>query len=230
MKKIRFLSVLLALCLAAAFMTAMFASCTGDPTGVESGTADATGQETGSGASSGEQSGSQAGTRAAEGPEADPSFFEIKTEVYDGVEYTYLSGVTEKGRQQKALEVPHEIDGKKIVGISYEAFKDCTVLETVLVHSNVEEWGGNIFVGCKALRTIRMDYADYVKAAREDPLVAEYFSAASAYDGTETGDNSIVCGLDRTKVRFVFPDQATYDFFATDYTWAIYAGLFTIES
>ena len=220
MKKIRFISLLPAVLTIAGLLCASLVSCTGDKP-------EQTAEATDSSAVSAEVTEGGNVTSVSEAAKAE--YFEIKTENFDGVDYTYLSGVTEEGKKQTVLEVPYVIDGKAICGISAGAFENCTLLESVTVHSNVEEWGGNIFKGCTALKTIKMDYAKYVKEAKEDPSKAEYFTAASAYDGTETGDNSIVCGLDKNKVRFVFPDQATYDFFATDYTWAIYTNLFTID-
>ncbi len=220
MKKIRFISLLIALLTALSVLTVL-SSCTGGGSETTTASSDSTAAPADSTGAQGET------TTLSEAAKAE--YFEIETENFDGVEYTYLSGITEEGRKQTFLEVPYEIDGKSICGISELAFENCTALESVLVHSNVEEWGGNIFKGCTALTTIKMDYAEYVLAAKEDPSKAEYFTAATAYDGTVTGDNSIVCGLDKNKVRFVFPDQTTYDFFATDYTWAIYSSLFTID-
>lgn len=158
----------------------------------------------------------------------DAEIFVYTTEVYDGVEYVYISGVTEAGKKLAAIDVPEKYGDSPIVGLDKGCFDGCDRLETLTVHSNITEWGAALFTGCTKLREVRMDYAGFVNSVALDPDAAETMMAATAYDGTLYGANSIVEGC--PDVRFVFDDADVLAYFDTDYTWGVYSQLFTVAA
>ncbi|MCQ2353607.1 MAG: hypothetical protein MJ102_00720 [Clostridia bacterium] len=153
--------------------------------------------------------------------------FTFNIETFNGVNYAYVSGVTDAGKAMTSLEIPEKYGDAEVCGLDKNCFKECDKLETLTVHSNVLEWGPALFTGCNKLNRVIMDYGKLVSAIAADPTIAEDFSAATAFNNTVYGENSIV--ENAPSVRFIFKDQKTYDFFLVDYTWSVYADLFEIE-
>lgn len=172
------------------------------------------------------------GDTSAEAPEdtlpENTEIFTYVTETYNGVDYIYINGVTEYGKTLKNIDVPAKNADGDIVGFDIGAFDGCSVLETLTVHSNITEWNSKLFTGCDKLTKIYMDYADFVAAVKIDKDVAEDFMAATAFDGSVYGTNSIVEGAN-TNIRFIFSSQDVYSYFDTDYTWGVYSELFIVQ-
>ncbi len=154
--------------------------------------------------------------------------FTYVTETFNGVDYIYINGVTEYGKTLKSIDVPAKCGESDIVGFDVGAFDGCSVLETLTVHSNITEWNSKLFTGCDKLTKIYMDYSDFVAAVKIDADLAEDFMAATAFDGSVYGVNSIVEGAN-TNIRFIFDSQEVYSFFDTDYTWGVYSELFIVK-
>lgn len=54
------------------------------------------------------------------------------------------------------LAIPSELGGRKVDAIGYEAFKNCTSLETVVIQEGVTTICGSAFEGCSNLKSITM--------------------------------------------------------------------------
>ncbi|MBQ4282766.1 MAG: leucine-rich repeat protein [Lachnospira sp.] len=65
-----------------------------------------------------------------------------------------ITGLTEKGRSDETIVVPSSIDGKKVVSISREAFRDAENLKSVTIEEGVEQIGENAFFNCKKLESL----------------------------------------------------------------------------
>lgn len=155
-------------------------------------------------------------------------YFVFEEEEYEGDKYYVLKGTTDAGKKQKTLEVPEEYKGLRVLSLDSKCFEGCDKLETLTLHSNIRELYDNLFPGCKSLKTINLDFGDLVKAIKEDPSVADTMTCATAGDGSITGKNSIIEGLDEKKVKMVFTDNDAYDYFSSDYTWAVFADIMTL--
>lgn len=209
MKKI--LSLFLIFVLVLSLSTALF-SC-GSSSNTETGTTNAAGD-----------------TNAADAKPANSAEFFIFTEAeFEGVKYYELSGISESGKKQTVLEIPETYNDLTVLALNSKCFEGCDKLETLTIHSNIRELYANLFPGCKSLKTINLDFGALVKAINEDATVADAMCCATAADGSLTGSNSIIEGLDEKKVKFVFTDSDAYDYFSTDYTWAVFASIMTLS-
>jgi len=154
-------------------------------------------------------------------------FFTYSVETFEGKEYVYITGVTDEAKKLTVLEVPAKYDGKDVYGFASGCFAGCENMKTLYVHSNIREWQGKLFEGCKSLKKIYMDYTDFVAAAKTDTALGDAFTCASSSDGDVYGKGSILEGL--KGVKFVFTDADVYDFFDVNYSWAAYSSVFTKE-
>ena len=172
---------------------------------------------------------------AAEAPGTEPAtpadqaeYFVFESETFDGVTYYKVTGISDLGKQQKVLEVPKQYENLNVAVIEKQAFAGCTALEEVTFHSTVREIYENVFPDSKNLKTIRLDFSDLAKELTETPEASDSLEVALASDGSATGTNSFVQGLDEDKVKMVFTDKAAYDVFSIDYKWAHFAGMMQV--
>ncbi len=202
-KKINLLALILALvCL----MTCCFTSCAGDKT---------------------DDTAAQGGEENA--VPNDPANFVFKEEEFEGVKYCSLDGVTESGKKLKTLEVPETYNGLTVLALNSECFSGCDKLETVIIHSSVREFYSNLFPGCTALRNIKLDFEQLYKEIQADSTVADTMTCSTAPDGTVSGSNSFLEGLDESKIKLVFTNADAYDFFSAEYTWGLFSSVMTLE-
>ena len=71
--------------------------------------------------------------------------YEIKE---DGVEITKYNG------NGGDVVIPSKIDGKKVIGIGYRAFLDCSSLTSVMIPDSVSSIGISAFYGCSSLTSV----------------------------------------------------------------------------
>lgn len=211
MKKLRTVAILLALTL----VLGIFAACGNENTPSGGTTPISTTAEA-------------ADTTPAE-PADKAEYFVFESETFDGVTYYKVTAVSDAGKQQKILEVPKQYEGLNVAVIEKNAFAGCTALEEVTFHSTVREIYADVFPDSKNLKKIHLDFADLAKELTETPEASDSLEVALASDGSATGANSFVQGLDETKVKMVFSDQSAYDVFSIDYKWAHFANMMTVE-
>ncbi len=92
-------------------------------------------------------------TEESAGNDADAACFLY--EVRNG--RVYLNGLTEAGRQQKALTVPTHVAGLPAVGIMKDTFKDSVSLEECTIQSNIRFIAEGAFAGCRNLAVIHLN-------------------------------------------------------------------------
>lgn len=68
----------------------------------------------------------------------------------------YITGLTDKGRSDSMIKIPAELDGKTVVGIAREAFRDCGNLKEVIIEEGITEIAENAFFNCVNLENIEI--------------------------------------------------------------------------
>lgn len=149
------------------------------------------------------------------------AYFTFETEVWDGENYVWITGVTSEGKKLSKLDLPEKLGEDSIYGLKEKCFEGCTALTEITVHSNVREWQKDLFTGCTSLKKVYMDYADFVAGASDTEK--ENFMCSTPNGPDVYGDGSILSGAKSAKL--VFTDAAAYDYFCTDYNWASYASV-----
>ena len=219
---------ILALILATLMTFSILVSCGGNGDGTDSDADSVAGSNAAPSSGTDTDDGSKPAESETSAADLKPEeIFTFKIETFEGVDYAYIAGVTDAGKELTSIDVPLKYGNIDIVGFNKNCFKDCKKLETLTVHSNIMEWDAALFVGCDKLTRIVMDYADLVSAIAADPSVAEDLFAATSFTSSIYGENSIIEGM--PNIRFIFTDQNTYDFFSTDYTWGVYAETYVKE-
>lgn len=71
-------------------------------------------------------------------------------------ERIYITGLTDKGRSDSVIKIPAQIDGKTVVGIAREAFRDCSNLKEVIIEEGITEIAENAFFNCTNLENIQI--------------------------------------------------------------------------
>lgn len=66
----------------------------------------------------------------------------------------YITGLTDKGKSETSIKVPAKLDGKTVVGIGREAFRDCSNIKQVTIEEGITEIAENAFFNCVNLETI----------------------------------------------------------------------------
>ena len=157
-------------------------------------------------------------------------FFKFHTDTYEGVDYIYISGITDEGKEQTELEVPKVYNGKPVCGLEEKCFEGCSKLVKLTVHSDCIEWYANLFPGCTSLTTIVMDYKPYVDGIAAGTIQDGSFIVSTSGDGTGSisGEQSSFQGLDETKLSLIFEDEKTLDYFVGDYTWGFAADIMKV--
>ena len=88
----------------------------------------------------------------------------VETTWSDGIEYTKRKdyyrndcwSVSGCSRQLTAAEIPSKPSGLSVNYIEYNAFRDCTALETVTIPSSIIRIDNYAFAGCTGLKTVTM--------------------------------------------------------------------------
>ena len=87
---------------------------------------------------------------------------EAKAETFTSGDYKYTlledgtAKITEYKGKAKMLEVPAELDGHTVTGIGDMAFFFCSSLTNVTLPDSIKTIGGNPFIGCDKLLTIKV--------------------------------------------------------------------------
>lgn len=76
------------------------------------------------------------------------------TTVEEKEDEVYITGLTEKGKFDESITIPATIDGKKVVAIGREAFRDAENLKTVVIEDGIVQISENAFFNCKKLENI----------------------------------------------------------------------------
>lgn len=69
--------------------------------------------------------------------------------------YVSISGSVVKDK--KVIEIPSEINGKKVVSINFQAFSSNTNLETITIPQTVESIGSWAFMDCSNLKQVKLN-------------------------------------------------------------------------
>ncbi|MDO5403010.1 MAG: leucine-rich repeat domain-containing protein [Eubacteriales bacterium] len=65
-----------------------------------------------------------------------------------------ITGLTQKGSTDSRLDIPSEIDGRKVCGISREAFRDNTCVTEIIISDGITRIAENAFLNCTNLSKI----------------------------------------------------------------------------
>ncbi len=74
--------------------------------------------------------------------------------VEDSEDNIYITGLTDKGKFEEDIYIPEKINGKKVVSVGREAFRDAQNLKTVTIAEGIEQISENAFFNCKKLSDI----------------------------------------------------------------------------
>lgn len=107
-------------------------------------------------------------------------------QVYEG--YLYFDESLYTGGTE--LNVPSQVDGKTVIGLSDGCFENCTDLTTVILPDTLTEINNDAFAGCTALRGIYLPESVYVIGAGAfagcEALEAITIPAAMRFIGPDT--------------------------------------------
>ena len=87
----------------------------------------------------------------------------FKTNIYEPYEYVKITDCDESA---VSVNIPAEINGLPVVSIYFEAFQDCTSLESVTIPDSVTDIRDYAFCGCTSLKSITIP--DGVKSIHYD--------------------------------------------------------------
>ena len=129
-------------------------------------------------------------TAPVEGDDLDADCFE-----YDG---NTITGLTAEGKEREILTIPVSHDGQPVTGFSAGVFEGNTVIQEVVIQSNVRSIPDGTFDGCGSLKRITM----------KNPAPENCSVGAELLDGT---DAMIYVPADRVSA------------YCTNYFWAVHA-------
>lgn len=79
------------------------------------------------------------------------SAYELRAIDNDSVEIVKF-----RGFEQAEIVVPNVIDGKKVIGIGEEAYRDCNGMTKLTISESIEYIGGRAFSNCGQLESVRL--------------------------------------------------------------------------
>lgn len=116
-----------------------------------------------------------------------------------------IIGLTEKGKNERQLEVPTQIDGVPVIAISEGAFSANTIVNKIVLNHGLAYIADGAFEGCNSLNA----------------LVINSDTPASIRVGEE-----LLRGADGCKI---YIPANTYDVYSNDYYWSLYCDNSVVE-
>ncbi len=111
-----------------------------------------------------------------------------------------IIGTTDEAKLLKNITVPTVYNGKTVLAIGEEAFKDCGNLKSITINANIVQFYDRVFSGCNALTRIIMNY--------------------DSAEGVAVGSDLFGGAPDSAKMYF--PSQKGFESFVSDYFWGPY--------
>ena len=124
---------------------------------------------------------------------------EVKAETYGDYEYIVLedgtvsitnyNGICESTEETIELDIPLQIDGRKVTSIGDGAFASCNGLSSIEIPAGITSIGNNIFEGCENLKKITV--------SKDNP---NFYSVDNYNVIIETSSKKLVVGCNNSKI------------------------------
>lgn len=115
-----------------------------------------------------------------------------------------ITGLSDYGKSREELTVPEELDGKKVTAIGKEAFRDDTMVKTLIVSNGVKSIGDNAFLSCYALSKI--DIPESVVSIGTNVFTGTAWEKSMLENNTEIVVHGILVKVDASQTEYTVPD------------------------
>lgn len=112
-----------------------------------------------------------------------------------------VTGLTDKGKSDMSIIIPAAIDGKKVVSIGREAFRDCSNLKAVKLEPGITEIAENAFFNCVNLEMLEVP--DTVKKIGTNAVKNTAWQRKASSSGYIAINNILLEVLDNKEVYAV---------------------------
>ncbi len=134
-----------------------------------------------------------------------PSF--TYADVEEKEDEVYITGLTEKGKFDDNIVIPATIEGKKVVSIGREAFRDAKNLKSVTMEEGITHISENAFLGCDNLESVSIPAS--VASVGTNAFTNTKWESAMLANSDYIVVNGILIKVKQGKASYTVPEGVT---------------------
>lgn len=119
-----------------------------------------------------------------------------------------INGLTDKGKTDAKITVPAQIDGKPVISIENETFRDDQNIKEIVIEEGVKKIGSNTFLSCRQLEKI--SFPGSVEEIGSNAVKSSLWGDNILNDQDEVVINNILVQVRDGIENYTVPDNVKY--------------------